>query len=245
MPLLPSPIWNCTFPTGMMQRERPCVRVQSLEAAVKGRFAYWYWQPEHNDSPPRCSWDRAQVSSVCQTTRRWRSCVRGEAGTRRYLWLWCRSGMARSPPERRAGAEIWWSCAWLKWQHRFSRVQPEDCVAIRYLVMDSLAHLHKLIDQHRGSCTISRHIIKMRSLKASAGQQFNGRSRSRHQQWCWRPDMPNVSFCFISPELRSTSAAFPPLLRGRWRLNYDVSWCHNKTRHLDERSAVGLQFWVV
>lgn len=84
-------------------------------------------------TPPRCSWDHAGLCSICQTTRRWRSCVQREAAVYRYLWLLCHSGMARSP--REMGAGIWWSFTWLKYLNLFSRVQPEDYVVIHYVIM--------------------------------------------------------------------------------------------------------------
>lgn len=83
-------------------------------------------------SPPRCSWDHAGLCSVCQTTRRWRSCVRGEAAAYSYLWLFCCSGMARSPGE--IGAGIWRSFTRLKCLYLFSRVQPEDDVVIHWFL---------------------------------------------------------------------------------------------------------------
>lgn len=61
-------------------------------------------------------------------------------------------------------------------------VQPEDHIVIHYVVMDSLAHLQKLIDKYCGSRAIFRQIIKIESLKAFLGQQFNGWTRSSHEQ---------------------------------------------------------------
>lgn len=129
-------------------------------------------------TPPRCSWDHTELSSICQATRRWRSRVQGEAGAYRYLWLWCRSGMARSPGEM--GAGIWWFFVWLERLYLFSRVQPEDRDVIHYVVMDSLAHLQKLIDKYCGSRTIFRQIRKNECLKAFPGQQFSGWAWSSH-----------------------------------------------------------------
>lgn len=130
-------------------------------------------------TPPWCSWDHAGLCSVCQTTRRWRSCVQGEAAAYRYLWLLCRSGMARSPGE--IGTGIWWSFTWLKCVYLFSRVQPEDYVVIHYVIMVSLAHLPKLIDKYSESLAIFRQVIKIKSLKAFLRQHFNRWTRSSYE----------------------------------------------------------------
>lgn len=161
MPWLLSGIVKNTSTMGMMQCELPFMWTCCCACV----FVYGYnpWRVWLRTSlligtdsvrpitPPRCSWDHAGLCSVCQTTRRWRSCVQGEAAACRYLWLFVPQWDGK--------------ISWRDWSRDLMILHVVE-VSVSVLKsaargpcrhpLVSLAHLQKMIDKYFESLTISR-----------------------------------------------------------------------------------------